>query len=54
MKITKEILKQIQNDIDACDNQKTKQGSESLYNLLIARYTVLDPNFKRDCRLVIK
>lgn len=47
MKITKEILKQIQKDIEICDNQKNKQGSEMLYNLLIARYTVIDPHFKQ-------
>lgn len=47
MKISKEILGQIQKDIENCDNQKTKQGSEALYNALIARYTLLDTDFKK-------
>ncbi len=46
MKISKEILGQIQKDIEACGNQKSRQGSEALYNALIARYILLDSDFK--------
>lgn len=47
MKISKEILGQIQKDVENCDNQKSRQGSEALYNALIARYTLLDSDFKK-------
>lgn len=46
MKISKKILGQIQKDIEACENQKSRQGSEALYNALIARYILLDSDFK--------
>ena len=44
--MNEKLICQIKEDIKSCDNQSSKIGSEALYNELIAKYTVLDSDFK--------
>lgn len=46
MILNEKLVYQINEDIKACDKQTAKKGSEALYNEMIARYTVLDSDFK--------
>jgi len=46
--ITAEFKRKIEIDIMKCKNQINKEGSEALYNELISKYTMFDPNFKSD------
>lgn len=46
MILNEQLISQINEDIKSCDNQKSIKGSQTLYNEMIAKYTVLDPNFK--------
>lgn len=46
MVLNEQIIYQINEDIKLCDNHKDIKGSQTLYNELIAKYTVLDSNFK--------
>lgn len=47
MNLNEKLRNQINIDIGLCDDQVTVNGSEALYNELIARYTILDPDFKK-------
>lgn len=46
MILNEQLVYQINEDIKLCDNHKDIKGSQMLYNELIAKYTVLDSNFK--------
>ena len=46
MILNEQLVQQINEDIKLCDNHKSIKGSETLYNELVAKYTVLDSNFK--------
>lgn len=46
MILNEQLVHQINEDIKLCDNHKSIKGSETLYNELVAKYTVLDSNFK--------
>lgn len=48
MKITKDLKKQIESDIAMCESHSEVNGSESLYSILVARYTVLDAAFGKN------
>ena len=45
MRITKDLKKQIESDIAKCESYSEVKGSEQLYGVLVARYTVLDTTF---------
>lgn len=46
MVLNEQLINQINEDIKLCDNHTSIKGSQRLYNELIAKYTVLDANFK--------
>ncbi len=46
MNITSALKAQMESDIAACESHTERNGSETLYSELVARYTVLDPSFK--------
>lgn len=45
MIITEKLKKEIEDDIIKCEQQTDPKGSESLYGILVAKYSVLDSNF---------
>lgn len=45
-KITDKIKRNMDIDILRCKNHTDKEGSESLYDELVAKYILIDPNFK--------
>lgn len=46
MILNEKLIHQIEEDIKLCDNQSSITGSEELYKEMIARYTVMDSNFR--------
>lgn len=42
MTITDDLRKEIQDDIAKCESYSEVKGSESLYRVLVAKYSVLD------------
>lgn len=48
MVITPDLKKQIESDIAFCEKHTERNGSEQLYSELVARYSVLDENFKNN------
>lgn len=48
MVITPELKAQIEADIKLCENHTERNGSEQLYLDLVARYSVIDSNFKNN------
>lgn len=47
MKITKALEREIEKDIKLCNGHTERNGSMSLYNDLVAKYVVIDPNFEK-------
>ena len=45
MKISPELKEQINSDISICETHTEIKGSERLYSQMVAKYTVLDPQF---------
>ena len=48
MILTPELKGRIEADIESCKNHMQKNGSNQLYNELVARYSLLDENFKNN------
>ena len=48
MVLTPILRKQIENDIALCENHTERDGSEQLYSEIVARYSVIDANFKNN------
>ena len=48
MVLTPILRKQIENDIALCENHTERDGSEQLYSELVARYSVIDADFKNN------
>lgn len=48
MVITPILKQQIEKDIILCENHSDRNGSEQLYSELVARYSVIDANFKNN------
>lgn len=46
MEINAALRKEIENDISQCEEYSDVTGSESLYGILAAKYSVIDPKFK--------
>lgn len=46
MVISSDLRKEIEADIERCKNQQVASGSERLYNELIAKYSVVDQDFR--------
>ena len=47
MIIVEALRKEIENDIARCTSHTERNGSESLYGELVAKYTIVDPNFEK-------
>lgn len=47
MEINAALIKEIEADITRCESYDEINGSESLYGILVAKYSVLDPQFSK-------
>lgn len=47
MTITEDLRKEINDDIAKCKSHPEVKGSESLYGILVAKYSVLDSDFAK-------
>lgn len=54
MKITKSLKIEIETDIKLCNEHTERNGSMSLYNDLVAKYVVIDPNFEKGLSVIGK
>lgn len=48
MTITPSLKNEIERDISRCENHTERNGSEQLYSELVAKYTLIDKNFKNN------
>ena len=54
MKITATLKREIETDIKLCNEYIERNGSMSLYNDLVAKYVVIDPNFEKGLSVIGK
>lgn len=47
MTITNDLRKEIETDIAQCETDVKREGSEALYGVLVAKYSVIDPDFSK-------
>lgn len=54
MKLTEALKKEIEEDINRCKQHTTREGSRNLYNDLLAKYIVIDPEFEKGLSIMGK